>query len=66
MEQFSNTELILKANDREFSAKLEWDASIETLLDTFYGLCVTATYSPTSILANMKDFSESKLETFKQ
>lgn len=50
-----------------YSNKIQWesphsDASMEDLLYAFYGLCVAATWSPKTILENMRDFAEERLE----
>lgn len=43
---------------------LAWNAGMDDFLDAFYGLCVSATFMPKTILIHMKEFAEEKLEAY--
>lgn len=58
------TVLTLEHADRKVSTELNWDASMEDLLDAFYGACIATTWHPTTILEGMKAFAEEHLEAF--
>ena len=64
VEHSEKTVLTLEHADRKVSTELNWDASMEDLLDAFYGACITTTWHPTTILEGMKEFAEEHLETF--
>lgn len=40
----------------------QWDCNVTDFLEAFYGLCVTQTFQPESVLAAMRDFAEERLE----
>ena len=58
------TILTLENNGYKFNSEMSWDANMEDLLDSFYGMCVSATFNPLTVLEAMKEFSESHLEVF--
>ena len=64
IEHSEKTVLTLEHADRKVSTELNWDASMEDLLDAFYGACVATTWHPTTILEGMKVFAEEHLEAF--
>ena len=55
------TIISLEQSGNKHISELPWDASIEDMLDSFYGLCVAATFHPKNILEYMKDWSEERL-----
>ena len=60
-----NIVLTLESSGKKYTAELKWDADIDTLIETFYGLCITSTYHPLTVLKHMKSFSEESLDSFK-
>ena len=56
------TILSLTINGNKYSAEMNWDVNIDTMLDSFYGMCISATFQERTILEAMRDFAESKLE----
>ena len=64
IEHSEKTVLTLEHADRKVSTELSWDASMEDLLDAFYGACVATTWHPTTILEGMKAFAEEHLDAF--
>lgn len=56
------TKITLEALGHKHSSELSWDASIVDILDSFYGLCIAATFHPESILNVMKDWVEEKMD----
>lgn len=64
IEHSEKTVLTLEHADRKVSTELNWDASMEDLLDALYGACVATTWHPTTILEGMRDFAEERLEAF--
>lgn len=61
-EDLKPARLTLEINDQKISVEMPWDVPIGDMLSTFYGMCITATWQPISILENMKEFAEEKLE----
>lgn len=57
------TRLTLEAYGNKHSSELSWDASISDILDSFYGLCVSATFTPNTILERMKDWLDEHMES---
>ena len=64
IEHSEKTVLTLEHADRKVSTELNWDASMEDLLDAFYGACIATTWHPTTILEGMKVFAEEHLDAF--
>ena len=64
IEHSEKTVLTLEHANRRVSIELNWDTSMEDLLDAFYGACVATTWHPTIILEGMRDFAEERLEAF--
>lgn len=56
------TRITIESNGDKHSSELNWDAGIDEVIQSFYGLCVTATWMPTTILENMKSFAEEHLD----
>ena len=56
------TILSLTINGNKYSAEMNWDVNIDAMLDSFYGMCISATFQERIILEAMRDFAESKLE----
>ena len=54
--------LTLEMNDQKISVEMPWDVPIGDMLSTFYGMCITATWQPVTVLEHMKSFAEEKLE----
>lgn len=64
MMENEKTILTIEQNNMKFISEMPWDASMDDLLDAFYGLCVSATFTPKTILTHMKEFAEEKLEAY--
>ena len=62
-ENLKPARLTLEINDQKISVEMPWDVPIDDMLSTFYGMCITATWQPVTVLKNMKEFAEEKLET---
>ena len=62
MEHNEKTTLSLTINGNKYSAEMNWDVNIDAMLDSFYGMCISATFQERTILEAMRDFAESKLE----
>ena len=50
--------------------KLTWespyiDSSMEEILDAVYGMCITMTWHPYTVLSNMYEYSKEKLDSMK-
>jgi hypothetical protein len=58
----NKTILSLESNGKKFSAELNWDAGLEDLMDSFYGLCVCATFNPKNIVEYMNSYSQSMID----
>lgn len=52
--------------DCKTTTELSNDFTIQDLLHTFYGSCITMTYSPLSILEEMQKFASERLMYFKK
>lgn len=61
-EDLKPARLTLEINDQKISVEMPWDVPIGDMLSTFYGMCVTATWQPVTVLEYMKEFAEEKLE----
>ena len=61
-EDLKPAKLTLEINDQKISVEMPWDVPIGDMLSTFYGMCITATWQPVTVLENMKEFAEEKLE----
>ena len=64
MMENEKTILTIEQNNMKFTSEMPWDASMDDFLDAFYGLCVSATFVPKTILTHMKEFAEEKLEAY--
>lgn len=58
------TILTIEQNNMKFISEMPWDVGMDDILDAFYGLCVSATFTPKTILTHMKEFAEEKLEAY--
>lgn len=59
-----NTKLTLESHGRKFTAELNWDCDFSSLLDSFLGLGVCATFPYQMMLETMKEWAESQLEAY--
>lgn len=64
MMENEKTILTIEQNNMKFTYEMPWDAGMDDFLDAFYGLCVSATFMPKTILTHMKEFAEEKLEAY--
>lgn len=64
MMENEKTILTIEQNNMKFISEMSWDAGMDDILDAFYGLCVSATFTPKTILTHMKEFAEEKLEAY--
>ena len=46
----------------KFIAELPWDCSTEKLIDTFIGLCVSATYPYNNVIKTMNEMTNELLD----
>lgn len=60
----NNTKLQLTTEYGRYTSELPPDAGIESLLDMFVGLMVSATYSYQGVLEAMYEYSNEKLEVY--
>ena len=60
------TILTLECGGVKLSSVMVWDANIEDLLNSFYGLCVGATYNPEALVEIMQEWAEEKQNSFKK
>ena len=58
------TILTLECEGVKFSSVMAWDANIEDLLNSFYGLCVGATFNPEALVETMQEWAEEKQNSF--
>ena len=58
------TILSLEMNGNKHITELSWDAGIDELVHSFYGACISATFSPRSVLEYMKEFAEENLDAY--
>lgn len=57
MDKDWKTKLTFETNDNRFSWESPYiDSSMEDILDAFYGMMVSATWQPETILRAMQDF----------
>lgn len=56
--------LTMESNAMKFISELPWDAGMDDILDAFFGLCISATFAPKTILTQMKEFADEKLEAY--
>lgn len=61
-----STILTLECEGIKLSSVMAWDASIEDLLNSFYGLCVGATFNPEALVEAMQEWAEEKQNSFKK
>lgn len=54
------TKITLEALGHKHSSELSWDAGIVDILDAFYGMCISATFHPETILSNMQEWLDEK------
>lgn len=62
MEHNEKTILSLTIYGNKYSAEMNWDVNMDAMLDSFYGMCISATFQEQTILEAMRDFAKSKLE----
>jgi hypothetical protein len=58
--------LTLECGGVKITSEMAWDASIEDLLNSFYGLCVGATFHPEALVKVMQEWAEEKQASFKK
>lgn len=58
----TKTILTIEHSGTKHSSELSWDAGMDDLIQSFYGLCIAATWNPVTVLENMKEFAEEHLE----
>ena len=58
------TILTLECGGVKITSEMKWDANIEDLLNSFYGLCVGATFHPEAIVKAMQEWAEEKQNSF--
>lgn len=54
------TILSLEHAGYKHTSELPWDASLDDIFDSLYGLCTAATFRPESVLDGMKEWLENK------
>lgn len=54
--------LSIESDGKKYTSEMNWDASMEDILQSFYGLLIATSYMPDTILRNMKEFSENVIE----
>lgn len=54
------TKITLEAHGCKHSSELSWDAGIVDILDSFYGICISATFHPELILSHMQEWLDEK------
>lgn len=59
------TKLTLEHSNSKITCEMVWDASMDVMLSNFFGMCVAATWHPTTILENMAEFASEKLESLR-
>ena len=64
MMETEKTILTIEQNNMKFTSEMPWDAGMDDILDAFFRLCVSATFTPKTILTHMKEFAEEKLEAY--
>lgn len=60
------TILTLECGGVKLTSEMRWDANIEDLLNSFYGLCVGATFHPEALVKVMQEWAEEKQASFKK
>ena len=58
--------LTLECGGVKITSEMAWDANIEDLLNSFYGLCVGATFHPEALVKSMQEWAEEKQASFKK
>lgn len=61
MNKNEKTILSLESDNKKFSAELSWAAGMDEILQAFFGLCVSASFMPETVITGMKEFSESMM-----
>ena len=62
----NKTKLTLENYDKTISWETPYnDVTMEELLFAFYGLCVSATWTPITVLESMQTFAEEHLSLYK-
>lgn len=64
MMESKKTILTIESNDMKFISELPWDAGMDDILDAFFGMCISTTFAPKTILTHMKEFADEKLEAY--
>jgi hypothetical protein len=60
MDNVKPTIISLEHHGKKHSSELPWDADMYELLDAFYGMCVSATFHPTTVLSAMSEWVNEK------
>ena len=60
------TILTIECGGVKITSEMVWDASIEDLLNSFYGLCVGATFNPEALVKTMQEWAEEQQNSFKK
>ena len=58
------TILTFESNGNKIIYEMPWCVGMEELLDAFYSGCIGITFAPETILKNMKEYAEEKLEAY--
>ena len=60
--------IIIEAWDKRYIAESPWSDGfdLEKLLDLVYGISISATYAPETVLNVMKEYAEERLEYYKK
>ena len=64
MTENEKTILTIEQNNMKFISEMPWDAGIDVILEAFYGLCISTTFYPKTILTHMKELAEERLEAY--
>lgn len=60
------TKLSFEHHDKKYTAELPWDANMDMVIETVYGLCTCMGFLPSTIIQGMAEFAEEKMEYFKE
>ena len=62
------TRITIEAWDKRYIAESPWSdgLDLEKLLDLVYGISISATYAPETVLNVMKEYAEERLEYYKK
>ena len=62
------TRITIEAWDKRYIVECPWSdgLDLEKLLDLVYGISISATYAPETVLNIMKEYAEERLEYYKK